>query len=202
MKSRNKSVNSSRGKKETGAVEGYQQNKQISLKPTSDPDDPTVDSEQDKGATSRSFLPVGEAQAVRDTHQKTASADTLKGKVVLLVDDNPQILHVTKSILMHEGLHVITAQTGREAMEKFQSSPDNFSLVIIDLLMPVMPGDRAALEIRGLREDIGIIFASGYHQKDLSMLQNGPGVTVELEKPFSKDKLLETVQCVLEGRDA
>ena len=59
---------------------------------------------------------------------------------------------------------MVTKSKGTEALELFQKDPDNYDLVITDMTMPGMTGDRLAQKILEIRHDIPIILCSGYSE--------------------------------------
>jgi len=75
------------------------------------------------------------------------SDEDLVGQTVLLVDDDARNIFALSSILERRGMHVLTATTGREAIEIVESSPD-VSIVLMDIMMPEMDGYQTTTEIR------------------------------------------------------
>lgn len=89
-----------------------------------------VESEVGRGSRFTFTLPLAEADAVRD-RPKTSPR-------VLLVDDDPDILHVVGDILVEEGFEVLRAHDGAEALRHIETAlPD---MVLLDLMMPVTDG--------------------------------------------------------------
>jgi CheY-like chemotaxis protein len=75
------------------------------------------------------------------------SDEDLVGRTVLLVDDDARNIFALSSILERRGMKVLTATTGREAIEIVESAPD-VSIVLMDIMMPEMDGYRTTAEIR------------------------------------------------------
>jgi len=71
-------------------------------------------------------------------------------KNILLVEDNPINQLVTSLLLTKWGHHVTIANDGKEALEKIQNK--NFSLILMDINMPVMDGCETTLHIRELKD--------------------------------------------------
>ncbi len=71
---------------------------------------------------------------------------------ILLIDDEKMILDVGCELLEELGYTVLSAQSGRQAIEVFQKNPDKIDLVIMDMIMPGMGGgetfDRLRKSIR------------------------------------------------------
>ncbi|MDI6852223.1 MAG: diguanylate cyclase [Deltaproteobacteria bacterium] len=78
---------------------------------------------------------------------------------ILLVDDDPDIVHVLSRFLAHQGYSVIGAATGREALKSLQS--EIFSLVILDLKLPDVPGINILEQLKSLSPDTEVILFTG-----------------------------------------
>jgi len=77
----------------------------------------------------------------------TGSDEDLVGRVVLLVDDDPRNIFALSSALERRGMEVLTATTGREAIEIVNATPD-LALVLMDIMMPEMDGYQTMTLIR------------------------------------------------------
>jgi len=146
----------------------------------------------DEGTEFKIYLPAEEGQVVEKIKVKTDIKDfrtSEKLKHILLVDDNVIVLKTGKKILEKIGYSVTTAENGKEALEKFSQSPEDFDLVILDIIMPEMSGEKAFYALRDIRPDIPVILATGYSAdwKTREMLQHG--VTSFLQKPYSLNEL-------------
>jgi HAMP domain-containing protein/CheY-like chemotaxis protein/signal transduction histidine kinase len=75
------------------------------------------------------------------------SDEDLLGRTVLLVDDDARNIFALSSLLERRGMHVLTATTGREAIDMVQTQPD-ISLVLMDIMMPEMDGYETMQVIR------------------------------------------------------
>ncbi|MGC2423545.1 MAG: response regulator [Nitrospirota bacterium] len=158
-----------------------------------------LESEEGCGATFRILLPVP-AKAVEVAAAKPISKDIWSGKgTILLADDEKDSLLMAKKVLEGAGYSVLTAVDGTEAIKIFGKNSDTISAVILDLIMPHVRGDEAAKEIRRIRGDVNILLLSGYHEIDLMEINNGPGKTAILEKPYKITKLLGAVHEMLKA---
>ena len=83
----------------------------------------------------------------------------LEGKVVLCIDDNPDVLECEKAFLESFGYTVLTAASGGEGLEL--ASIHSVDIVIVDYFMPEMNGQELADEMRRLRPLAPIIMLSG-----------------------------------------
>lgn len=80
----------------------------------------------------------------------------LKGKTIILADDDIIALKMTKKILSSTNANVITANNGEEAVKQFRKHPDA-ALVLMDLMMPVMDGYSATENIKALKPELPVI---------------------------------------------
>jgi CheY-like chemotaxis protein len=76
-----------------------------------------------------------------------SSDEDLLGRAVLLVDDDSRNIFALSSVLERRGMRVLTATTGREAIELVESTPD-LAIVLMDIMMPVMDGYQTIAKIR------------------------------------------------------
>ena len=87
--------------------------------------------------------------------QKDIPEKSIEGLHILLVEDNELNMEIAEFMLRNEGADVTKAWNGRKAVEIFEKSrPDEFDVILIDIMMPVMNGYEAARMIRSMdRED-------------------------------------------------
>ncbi len=123
-----------------------------------------VSSEVKKGTTFDIYLP-------RTDNKKVAwEADRLEplplGKLerILFVDDEAAIAEIGQRMLEHLGYEVVVKTGSMEALELFRTQPEGFDLVITDMTMPNMSGDKLAKEILRIRPDLPIILCTGFSE--------------------------------------
>ena len=117
---------------------------------------------------------------------------------ILVIDDEQVIANMEKEMLSILGYKVIATTNSIEALKLFQETPDEFDLVITDITMPVMPGDKLAQKILELRSDIPIIMCTGYNKSFTEEKALGIGIRDYILKPFRMSLLAETVRKVLD----
>ena len=79
---------------------------------------------------------------------------------ILLVDDDVSILLLVSDVLEENGMNVVTARSGEEAVRLMEGQ--SFDLILLDIKMPEMNGIDALKEIRKFDQDIPIIMQSAY----------------------------------------
>ena len=122
-----------------------------------------------------------------------------KSRRILVVDDSPEILDVTRTVLNSDGYDVVAVPSGEEALERL--GDESFDLVLLDINMPGMDGWETLRLIRADDElyDLPVVLFSvkGEVQDKVMGLQEG---AVEyITKPFIVDDLLDRVRTVVEG---
>ena len=114
-------------------------------------------------------------------------------KVILCVDDNEQSLSIRKFMLETRGYRVLTAGSGREALETFQQA-GTVDLVIADLLMPEMDGAEAIRVLKDLAPEVPMILISG----KVKMYEKGTRADAFLPKgTYPAMELLEKIRIML-----
>ncbi len=120
---------------------------------------------------------------------KPAAGDsTAPCRTILLVEDDLDIRETLSDVLRLEGYEVVTAANGREAIDVLDHSTTPPSLILADLMMPVMDGWQLLAELRasGERRKIPVIVSTAANDKLPS------GVPI-LRKPLELDTLLRMV---------
>lgn len=114
---------------------------------------------------------------------------------ILVVDDEPDIRQLLCIVLEKEGYSVIEAENGEQALELVRSDPD-FSLIIMDIMMPVMNGVSAAAEIRAI-SSLPILFLTAKSADQDKVLAFGSGGDDYIVKPFYATDLKLRVSALL-----
>jgi len=113
---------------------------------------------------------------------------------VLVVDDEPTVLASTSAMLRTLGYPVIEARDGLEALDRFDESAGDISLVLLDLTMPRMDGHEALRELQKRRPTVKVILCSGYHKQEALKETRLGGCVGFLQKPFRLRDLRAALQ--------
>jgi CheY-like chemotaxis protein len=143
-----------------------------------------------------SFPPVVKSN---EQHQRPTRPGRMKdsGVVILLADDNPIVRDVCQRILEQMGVEVDAARDGAETLRLFQSAPNRYDLIILDVIMPQHTGTEVAEEIFKSRPEQRILFTSGYYKSTDEVFVFHPGIKGILPKPFSREQFVQTVERIL-----
>jgi len=119
---------------------------------------------------------------------------------VLVVDDEPQIRTSLRGILAEEGLRVLEAEDGRQALDVIHR--ENPELVILDIWMPDVDGLQVLQHLHGDLLAPAVIMISGHGNIEAAVKATKLGAFDFIEKPFSLDGLLRVVNRALDHHAA
>ncbi len=155
-----------------------------------------VKNELEKGTVVEVLLPITEAK----NEPEVMEPDDLPtgNEKILFVDDEESLLKMGHLMLIYLGYQVETNTNPDEALELFRSKPDNFDLVITDMTMPQMTGDKLAKELMEIRPYIPVIISTGFSEKIDEHKAKEMGIHAFTMKPLVMRDLAVTVRKVLD----
>ena len=120
-----------------------------------------VYSEPGEGATFKIYLPLKQQ---REISASTESMKHLPGgsETILMVEDDPEVLALNKGLLERAGYLVLSALDGVAALELFRQRSGTIALVVLDVVMPGMNGKELYEKLKAYKNDVKVLFASGY----------------------------------------
>jgi CheY-like chemotaxis protein len=135
------------------------------------------------------------AEKQRMLERLISSDEDLVGQTVLIVDDDARNIFALSSVLERHGMHVLTATTGREAIELISSKP-NVALVLMDIMMPEMDGYETIEHIRnkGQSQRLPIIALTAKAMKGDREKCLEAGASDYLAKPVNTEQLLSVLR--------
>ncbi|MBW2710078.1 MAG: response regulator, partial [Deltaproteobacteria bacterium] len=155
----------------------------------------TVYSEPGEETVFQVYLPI--VQETEKPEKQSKKPIPTGNERILFVDDEETLIKLGSRMLESLGYEVVPEQNSTEALALFRLEPDRFDLVITDMTMPKMTGDKLALELMKIRPDIPIILCTG-HSKLISEKQaKEMGIRAFVMKPILKRTMAETVRKVL-----
>ena len=157
-----------------------------------------VYSEPGKGTAFHIYLPVIKASSEKqDT--KTREAILVGTERILLVDDEKHIITMEKQMLERLGYQVTSQSSSIEALNTFNAAPDKFDLVITDMAMPNMSGDKLSVELVKIRSDIPILLCTGFSEAISETKVASMGIKGFLMKPIVMKDLALKIREVLDN---
>jgi len=157
----------------------------------------SVNSKPGQGTLFTIYLPV---TGKRHEHRPYEPETLPTGKErILFVDDEASIAKMGGQAFERLGYTVSIRTSSIEALELFRSKPNDFDLVITDMTMPNMTGDRLAIELMKIRPDIPVILCTGYSKRISDETASEIGVKAFIYKPIVNADLAKTVRKVLDN---
>jgi PAS domain S-box-containing protein len=156
-----------------------------------------VYSELGHGTSFRVYLPrvaelPYEARPI-DAEQSVAGTET-----ALIGEDHEELREIASEILTAHGYHVILAKNGEDAVRQFKAHVDEIDVIILDVMMPRLPGPAAYAQMCAIKPGVPVIFTSGYSAVPALLsasLESGAGF---LQKPYPAKALGRAVRNALD----
>jgi PAS domain S-box-containing protein len=157
-----------------------------------------VESEPGKGAAFKICLPRVElapkaARKAPHPHAPLRGAET-----VLLVEDDPEVLRLTRDMLASQGYKVLEASGGEEAVRVWESVEGAVDLLLTDVIMPQMSGPQLAQRLLERKPGLRVLYMSGY---TIDAIAQRGGVDHDLHllaKPFTREALGTRIRRLLD----
>ena len=156
-----------------------------------------VESKKGVGTTFNICLPASNGKVIRGV---CSTSEIMEGpETVLLVDDETCILDVIPEILHSMGYSVLSAGSGREAIDIYSSKRSEIDIVLLDLIMPGMGGIETFDSLKKIDPKVKILLLSGY-KEDLEVSEIlRRGINGFIQKPFDPRGLSQKIREVLDG---
>ena len=119
------------------------------------------------------------------------------GKTILIVEDHPDVVQVTRYMLESVGFRTLVAFNGLEGLDVYRKNAKDISLVLLDLFMPLMSGKDCLNELMKINPDVRVLAISGFFQKEDIDGQLGQKIKGFLPKPCSWSTLMEGTRTAL-----
>ena len=159
-----------------------------------------VYSEPGRGTRFDVYLPAIAVAAETQKAEAVVRAEIPKGdgECVLVADDEELIRNVARITLEEFGYRVLTAADGAEALDVYKTRKNDIAVVLTDMMMPVMDGAALIRALSEINPQIAIVSASGLLEINEESQIRFPAVKAYLAKPYTAEKLLDTLARVLE----
>ncbi|HIJ56173.1 MAG TPA: response regulator [Deltaproteobacteria bacterium] len=158
-----------------------------------------VESQVGKGSVFDVYLPQVRIAAIESDIEPLEPMPT-GNEAILVVDDEDLVVEIAQQMLDRLGYRVETQTDPIAALEAIKANPDRFDLIILDMTMPRMTGDKLAKEILSIRFDIPIILCTGYSSLIDEDKAKDIGIAAFVMKPISMQELANTIRNVLDTR--
>jgi signal transduction histidine kinase/ActR/RegA family two-component response regulator len=158
----------------------------------------TVYSEPGRGSTFHVYLPLMEG--VESKEEEIVAGPMPNGdERILLVDDEISVAKVEKDMLENLGYQVTIYTSPSQALKHFREQQESYDLVITDMTMPKITGDKLATEIMNIRPDIPVILCTGFSELINKEEALKLGIRSFVTKPIIIKNFAQTLREVLGG---
>lgn len=156
----------------------------------------TVRSQQGHGSTFNVFIPM--VDTIVSSQQVIVEKLPRGNEKILLVDDETALVDIMSNLLEKLGYEINGCTSSEEALRIFADNPSQFDLVITDMTMPVMSGDKLVSKLLTIRSDILVILNTGFTDQITEKDALRKGIKRFLMKPVTLSKLAFTIREVLD----
>lgn len=150
-----------------------------------------VESQMGQGTNFYLYFPAikGTERHLSSAKKHAISVEQLAS--VLIVDDDDNLRPIIKSLISSLGYNTLSAASGQEAIEMYQTHKDAIAITLLDLVMPEKSGRETFDEIKSIHPAAKIILISGYDRGADSDYLMEHGAIAYLRKPFSMHELAD-----------
>jgi PAS domain S-box-containing protein len=156
----------------------------------------TAHSQVGKGSTFHIYLPLSAASVhsdlIPDAGKETGS------ETILVVDDEEIIIEVSQAMLEMLGYKVLVARGGEEAIDMVKATGGNIDLIILDLIMPGITGEKTFDAIREIQPSLPVLLSSGYAINGQATEIMKKGCNGFLQKPYNMSDLSQKIRQIFE----
>lgn len=156
-----------------------------------------VKSAEGKGTTFSVYLPLADAASAAGDVLVSKVSFRGQGELILVVDDEPAVRQMIRTVLTRLNFRVITAGDGTEALVQVAENRCHLRGVITDVHMPHMGGSSFVRILRRMIPEAGILVTSGNLEDKEVVEFKELGVEAILSKPFTQEDLIEKLELVL-----
>lgn len=153
-----------------------------------------VESWVGKGTTFLIYLPTLSTLQKKQAESVPITPPRGQDELILLVEDDPTVLKVAKTMLEHLGYQVQTAVNGRQALEVYDQHRGEIALVLTDVTMPEMGGIELSQALRERDSGVKIVALTGYPLETEAKETLEQGIVGWLQKPLDLNKLAQIIR--------
>ena len=153
----------------------------------------SLESEPGKGTRFRVYFPSLDSSLPEATLAQIQRASYRGEGLVLVVDDEPAIRDLARTLMERVGFQVLLAGDGFEALDLYRHHHEELALVIMDLVMPRMGGVEAHTRMHELDPSVPMLLMSGFGHEEAVSEMEAQGKAFFLPKPFGRQALMDAV---------
>jgi PAS domain S-box-containing protein len=150
-----------------------------------------------KGTQFKIFLPA--INATKPVDGPEPEVPIGQGELILVVDDEAPIREVCQLALESYGYRALTVADGLQAIAAYGNRQHEVSLVLVDMMMPMMDGATTIRTLQSINPQVKIIAASGLTSSTQLTTDIRSGVQAFLPKPYTAEELVKTINTTLQA---
>jgi PAS domain S-box-containing protein len=158
----------------------------------------SVESEVGQGTRFSLFFPVVGGAASSYPKARRLPLPQGRGEHLLFVDDEPAIAELGRRYFERLGYRVTARQSSTDALALFRENPHRYDLVITDMTMPRMTGDKLAAAMLSIRPDLPVVLCTGYSHRISEARAREIGIRAFVMKPTTENELAKAVRRALD----
>lgn len=157
-----------------------------------------VKSVEGEGAEFDIFLPLCSEGAVENAKEISIEPmeDRRSGRI-LVVDDEPIIRAMAKSLLEEAGYEVLLAENGKEGLKVYLERSSEIDLILVDVVMPIMGAQEVIRGMLEINPEARIIVSSGFSKNERISSLLSMGAKSFVKKPFRQRALLDAIESAM-----
>jgi two-component system, cell cycle sensor histidine kinase and response regulator CckA len=161
-----------------------------------------LESIPNEGTSVTLLLPVSQniSQEMGTTLERKTPSN-VPTPTILLVDDEEMIRLAGKRILEKMGYQVLLAADGMEGIRVFSEHKEKLSVVILDMMMPVMDGEETFLRLKEISADVPVLLSSGYSKEEKAEQLLAEGADAFIQKPFDMKSLQASLEALINNQE-
>ncbi len=161
-----------------------------------------IHSRPDKSTIVDVYLPRAgtekKAEPAKEVPPAPVETSQSGGKTIMLVDDEKAIRQIYEEFLKGQGYEVALFENGMAALTAFEADPEEVDMVVTDMAMPVLTGDKLAQKMLEIRPDIPIVMWCGFSETISEDTAIQMGIRKYIQKPVSPRDLLQVIRRILD----
>ncbi|OGW47706.1 MAG: hypothetical protein A2078_05850, partial [Nitrospirae bacterium GWC2_57_9] len=157
----------------------------------------SVQSELNRGTAFTVYIPASRAETIIE--EKRGQPSVSGSETILVVDDEPDILHAVQDALSSHGYKVFAVGDPAAGISIFKRLSGDIALIITDIVMPRINGKELIGQIKAVNPEVKVLAMSGYTKYVAPKNEIGE-INGFLQKPFESYYLLSVVRRILDAR--
>lgn len=151
------------------------------------------ESKPDRGTTFNIYFPAINIEVSREKKKEEEPIEKGHGETILFIDDELYLRELAEEYFPFSGYQVVTAQSGEEGLALYKEKKEEFSLIILDLIMPGMGGKNFLQKVLGIDPEVKVIICSGHSMDDPETDEILKQALCYIKKPYDFKKLLKVL---------